>query len=211
MLRQPRKFSRPSTPTGFDSWEEVLNKASSKDDQAFRALIEEYTGRFFMVGKRFQFSDQLIEDTIQEIFILILTKSQTYDRRRGTVHSWIMSIGYHKFIDVYRQENHLRKTLSRIPTDEHDNPIVDSLTVEDQAYLELNIETDMEKIDKIEDDCKSFARSQLTESERQEIARGRGSRTNPRNAWKKANEKLVAIYETCRDEAIRREWGDQGQ
>ncbi|HEX4202830.1 MAG TPA: sigma-70 family RNA polymerase sigma factor [Ktedonobacteraceae bacterium] len=57
-------------------------------------------------------------DVMQQVFLQVWKQGQTYDPKRGTVATWILSIAHHRLVDFYRmsQPPLSWESMSEIPT-----------------------------------------------------------------------------------------------
>ncbi|HET6910662.1 MAG TPA: sigma-70 family RNA polymerase sigma factor [Mycobacteriales bacterium] len=81
------------------------------DEAALEALYQRYGGACYRLSRRILDDAQLAEDVVQQVF-LALWQGGGYDRSRGAVSTWLMSITHHKAVDVLRREAGRRKRLA---------------------------------------------------------------------------------------------------
>lgn len=81
------------------------------DEAALEALYQRYGGACYRLSRRILDDQQLAEDVVQQVF-LALWQGGGYDRSRGAVSTWLMSITHHKAVDVLRREAGRRKRLA---------------------------------------------------------------------------------------------------
>jgi hypothetical protein len=63
----------------------------------------------YSVAHRLLRDDAAAEDVTQDVFVSIWRGAATFDRRRGSVRSWILAHAHHKSVDVLRRRR-LRAT-----------------------------------------------------------------------------------------------------
>ena len=80
------------------------------DEAALEALYQRYGGGCYRLARRILDDPQLAEDVVQQVF-LALWQGGGYDRSRGAVSTWLMSIAHHKAVDALRREAGRRKRL----------------------------------------------------------------------------------------------------
>lgn len=80
----------------------LLKRIERKDQQALSELYDRYGSLLYTVCRGILASSEEAEDVLQEVFLLIWKKSNTYVESRGTVYSWIVTMCRNKAIDTLR-------------------------------------------------------------------------------------------------------------
>jgi RNA polymerase sigma-70 factor (ECF subfamily) len=90
--------------------EDLMQLVQRSEPAAFEAVYERHGGAAFSLAYRMCGTRGLAEDVVQEAFLSIWRSGARYDRRRGSVRSWILGITHHRAIDALRrgivQERH---------------------------------------------------------------------------------------------------------
>src|SRR5450759_1928470 len=81
----------------------MMQRVVSRDGQALAELYDLYAARVFGLCLRILNETQLAEDTLQEIFLRVWDRAQSFDQSRGTVNAWLMGIARNTCIDQLRR------------------------------------------------------------------------------------------------------------
>jgi len=82
--------------------EELMDLVSQRQTDAFAIILERHADAAFSLAYRILGSREGAEDVIQEAF-LALWRHRGYDRSRGSVRTWVLSIVHHRAIDALRR------------------------------------------------------------------------------------------------------------
>lgn len=83
--------------------EELMAVVDRKDPEGFKALYERHGGAAYSLAYRIVGDRAIAEDTTQEAFLSIWRSGSRYDRSRGSVRSWVLSIVRNRSIDALRR------------------------------------------------------------------------------------------------------------
>lgn len=72
--------------------------------RAFEVVFERHAGAAFSLAYRMCGSRARAEDVVQEAFLSLWRSGARYDRSRGSVRSWILSVVHNRAIDGFRRE-----------------------------------------------------------------------------------------------------------
>ena len=100
--------------------EELMPWIAAKDPEAFEVFYDRHGGVAYSLAYRILGDRSAAEDCIQEAFISIWRSGARFDRTRGSVRSWTLSIVRNRAIDA------LRSKAGKAP----------KLTFDDEAILE---------------------------------------------------------------------------
>ena len=100
--------------------EELMPLIGEKDPEAFEVLYDRHGGVAYSLAYRIVGEKTAAEDVTQEAFISIWRSGARFDRARGSVRSWMLSIVRNRAIDT------LRSRAGKAP----------KLTFDDEAALE---------------------------------------------------------------------------
>lgn len=98
-----------------------------KDDQAFNYLYENYAGALYGVVKQIVADVEVASDVLQEVFVSIWRKIDTYDATKGRLFTWMLNIARNAAIDKTRSRNY-QQGLREQPLDDEaiSHPVVRS-------------------------------------------------------------------------------------
>lgn len=71
--------------------------------RAFEVVFDRHGGAAFSLAYRMCGSQARAEDVVQESFLSLWRSVARYDRARGSVRSWILSVVRHRSIDAFRR------------------------------------------------------------------------------------------------------------
>jgi len=89
---------------GLDD-EELMRRLAYRDLQAFRALYKRYGNLVFSASLRVVRDTQIAEDMVQEIFLRIWRKPESYLPQRGRFATWLTSVTRNRAVDEVRSRN----------------------------------------------------------------------------------------------------------
>lgn len=72
--------------------------------RAFEVVFERHGGPAFSLGYRMCGSRARAEDVVQEAFLSLWRSGARYDRARGSVRSWILSVVHNRAVDAFRRD-----------------------------------------------------------------------------------------------------------
>ena len=130
--------------------EELMQRLQYRDLAAFRALYERYGNLVYSTCLRVVRDNQIAEDMVQEIFLRIWRKPDSFAPQRGRFVTWLTSVTRNRAVDEIRSRNRRfrHETASpeeqerELPGKETNDP---ALTAEmsDQRRLILNAMADL--------------------------------------------------------------------
>ena len=104
-----------STHTPYDE-QELVALLRQKDNGAFSYLYDHYAGALHGVVKQIVTDSELANDVVQEVFINIWKKIDSYDESKGRLFTWMLNIARNASIDKTRsksfQQSARQQTLS---------------------------------------------------------------------------------------------------
>jgi RNA polymerase sigma-70 factor, ECF subfamily len=88
--------------TSQESDAAILRQIVGRDPHGVELLYERYSGIAFALAYRLLGERGAAEDVVQEAFLNVWRQGATYDTRRGTVRTWLLTIIHHRAIDLMR-------------------------------------------------------------------------------------------------------------
>lgn len=76
-----------------------------RDNQAFTYLYDHYSGALFGVISQIIVNKEIANDVLQEVFINIWRKIETYDLSKGRLFTWMLNIARNASIDKVRSKS----------------------------------------------------------------------------------------------------------
>ena len=87
------------------SEQELTAALKAKDDQAFSYLYDHYSGSLYSIIFQIVKSTELAKDILQEVFVSIWRKIESYDPAKGRLFTWMLNISRNASIDMLRSKN----------------------------------------------------------------------------------------------------------
>jgi RNA polymerase sigma-70 factor (ECF subfamily) len=93
-------------PTTYTEQELVL-ALKERNDQAFGFLYDNYAGALYSIIKQIIIDKpEIASDVLQEVFINIWRKIDTYDQTKGRLFTWMLNIARNAAIDTLRSKSY---------------------------------------------------------------------------------------------------------
>ena len=87
--------------------EQLIQAVRGGDQRAFATLYDNYSAALFGVVTKIVRSDAIAEDVMQDSFVNIWKKFQTYDPAKGSIFTWMLNISRNKAIDSLRKSKRM--------------------------------------------------------------------------------------------------------
>jgi RNA polymerase sigma-70 factor (ECF subfamily) len=83
--------------------EDLMQLVSESEPAAFEIVYERHANAAFSLAYRMCGTRPLAEDVVQEAFVSMWRSGGRYDRRRGSVRTWLLGIVHNRAIDALRR------------------------------------------------------------------------------------------------------------
>lgn len=93
-----------TTPTYSET--ELVSLLKSKDSKAFSYLYDNYAGSLYTVICQIIDDVEASNDVLQEVFINIWRRIETYDPVKGRLFTWMLNIARNASIDMVRSKSY---------------------------------------------------------------------------------------------------------
>jgi RNA polymerase sigma-70 factor (ECF subfamily) len=103
MIR-PTLRSRSSPNARSLADEDLMAHIYEGDSRAFAVVFDRHGAAAFSLAYRICGRRGLAEDVVQEAFLTLWRARGRYDRARGSVRTWILTLVHHRAVDVLRHE-----------------------------------------------------------------------------------------------------------
>ncbi|SRR5581483_4676836 len=84
--------------------EELMELVSDGEHRALEVIFDRHGSAAFSLAYRMCGRRSMAEDIVQEAFLSLWRTGARYDRRRGSVRSWVLSVVHNRSIDAFRRE-----------------------------------------------------------------------------------------------------------
>ena len=108
-----------STPTYTEH--ELVILLKERDNQSFNYLYNNYSGSLFTIILQIVPDQELANDILQEVFINIFRKIDSYDQSKGRLFTWMLNIARNAAIDFLRSKAYQNSTRNNQFPDAHTN------------------------------------------------------------------------------------------
>jgi RNA polymerase sigma factor (sigma-70 family) len=78
----------------------------ARDEQAFSYLYDHYSGSLYSIILQIVKSPEIASDVLQEVFVNIWRKIESYDAIKGRLFTWMLNISRNASIDMLRSKNY---------------------------------------------------------------------------------------------------------
>lgn len=87
--------------------QELVLALKERNNQAFSFLYDHYAGALYGIIKQIVIDNpELADDVLQEVFINIWRKIETYDQSKGRLFTWMLNIARNASIDLLRSKGY---------------------------------------------------------------------------------------------------------
>lgn len=88
----------------------LLERIQRRDEQSLAKLYDRYAALLYTLTFRIVSTQEESEDVVQEAFLQVWNKANSYVRDRGTVYSWITTLTRNKAIDRVRSKRYKQQS-----------------------------------------------------------------------------------------------------
>jgi RNA polymerase sigma factor (sigma-70 family) len=99
------------------SEQELINALKARDDQAFSYLYDHYSGALYSIILQILKRPETANDVLQEVFVNIWRKIESYDPLKGRLFTWMLNISRNSSIDMLRSKNYQNSQKNQEITD----------------------------------------------------------------------------------------------
>ena len=86
--------------------QELISALKERDNQAYGYLYDNYSGALYSIILQIVQNTELASDVLQEVFINIWRKIESYDPSRGRLFTWMLNITRNASIDTLRSKSY---------------------------------------------------------------------------------------------------------
>ncbi|RYY92832.1 MAG: sigma-70 family RNA polymerase sigma factor, partial [Chitinophagaceae bacterium] len=85
---------------------ELVSLLRSKDNAAFSYLYDHYAGALQGIVRQIVSDEELSQDVLQEVFVSVWRKIDSYDAEKGRLFTWMLNIARNAAIDKVRSKSY---------------------------------------------------------------------------------------------------------
>jgi RNA polymerase sigma factor (sigma-70 family) len=97
--------------------QELTVALKAKDEQAFSYLYDHYCGSLYSIILQIVKSPEIANDILQDVFVSIWRKIESYDPAKGRLFTWMLNISRNASIDMLRSKNYQNSQKNQEITD----------------------------------------------------------------------------------------------
>ncbi len=83
--------------------EDLMDLVAGGEPRAFEVIFDRHSSAAFSLAYRMCGRRTMAEDVVQEAFLSLWRSGARYDRRRGSVRTWILGVVHNRAIDAFRR------------------------------------------------------------------------------------------------------------
>lgn len=128
----------------------LILKLQDGNEAAFSELYDKFSPALYGIIKKIIRDDEIAQDILQDCFVTIWKKAQTFNEEKGSFFTWMLNICRNRSIDVLRKQNresdhlHVMKETEELSTSQASmnintiglKDVVDSLPEQHQIIIE---------------------------------------------------------------------------
>jgi RNA polymerase sigma factor (sigma-70 family) len=86
--------------------QELVLSLKAKDQQSFSYLYDNYSGALYSIVLQVVPDKELASDVLQEVFVNIWRKIESYDPSKGRLFTWMLNVARNLAIDMVRSKSY---------------------------------------------------------------------------------------------------------
>jgi RNA polymerase sigma factor (sigma-70 family) len=86
--------------------QDLILKLKERNNQAYSYLYDHYSAALYSIIQQILHETELANDVLQEVFINIWRKIETYDPAKGRLFTWMLNIARNASIDTLRSKDY---------------------------------------------------------------------------------------------------------
>jgi RNA polymerase sigma factor (sigma-70 family) len=96
---------------------DLITALKARDDQAFSYLYDNYSAALYTVILQIVKRPEVANDILQDVFVNIWRKMESYDPIKGRLFTWMLNISRNASIDMLRSKNYQNSQKNQEITD----------------------------------------------------------------------------------------------
>jgi len=93
--------------------QELVLSLKAKDPQSFSYLYDNYSGALYSIVLQVVPDKEMANDVLQEVFVNIWRKIESYDPSRGRLFTWMLNVARNLAIDMVRSKGYQNSQKNR--------------------------------------------------------------------------------------------------
>ena len=108
--------------------QELVSLLQSRNDRAFAYLYDNYSGALFGIILQITGNTDIAGDVLQEVFVNIWRKIESYDPSKGRLYTWMLNIARNASIDILRSKGFQNSRKNRAFPENEDGILAGTVT-----------------------------------------------------------------------------------
>jgi RNA polymerase sigma-70 factor (ECF subfamily) len=104
VFRSSRNRAQPRSALLTLADEDLMQQVRDGDAGAFEVIFDRHGDAAFSLAYRMCGRRATAEDVVQEAFVSLWRSGARYDRARGSVRSWVLTVVHNRAIDMFRRD-----------------------------------------------------------------------------------------------------------
>ena len=88
----------------------LIQRVVRGEESAMSELYDRYSGLLYTFGMRILRSQEDTSDLLQEVFLQAWNKADSYEKRKGTVYTWMVTMTRNRAIDLLRSKGYKQQS-----------------------------------------------------------------------------------------------------
>jgi RNA polymerase sigma-70 factor, ECF subfamily len=131
VFRSSRHRAQPHAALLTVADEELMQLVHEGDSGAFEVIFDRHGDAAFSLAYRMCGRRATAEDVVQEAFVSLWRSGARYDRARGSVRSWVLSVVHNRAIDAFRRD------AARTSRDVSDEGLAERVAAQERTEAEV--------------------------------------------------------------------------
>jgi RNA polymerase sigma-70 factor (ECF subfamily) len=107
---------------------ELVSLLKNRDDKAFGYLYDNYSGALYSIILQILSDTELASDVLQEVFVNIWRKIESYDSTKGRLFTWMLNIARNASIDTLRSKTYQNDRKNQSMDAQNEESLINQVT-----------------------------------------------------------------------------------
>jgi RNA polymerase sigma-70 factor (ECF subfamily) len=108
---------------------ELVSLLKNRDDKAFGYLYDNYSGALYSIILQILNDTELASDVLQEVFVNIWRKIESYDSTKGRLFTWMLNIARNASIDTLRSKTYQNDRKNQSMDTQNEESLINQVTL----------------------------------------------------------------------------------
>jgi len=108
--------------------QELVSLLKNRDNKAFGYLYDHYSGALYSIILQILSDTELANDVLQDVFVNIWRKIESYDSTKGRLFTWMLNIARNASIDTLRSKTYQNDRKNQSMDNQGEEPLVALVT-----------------------------------------------------------------------------------